>query len=158
MLSSAFSLLGCTDEASIEKIAKTRRVETPQIASYISKWHPLSEHEVKDGVYTSSFSINDTLLTGTVNRTYVFNQGSLTYTAHMSGHTFFVLPFSYSFSGKATYKVSDGLITYSDPVGDVGEFPLYPTPIEVVNGGRDFILHELNDDGSVDLVLYTKPE
>ncbi len=156
VLAMSVFLGGCIDNAAIEEVGRLRPAETAQIADYIAEW-PVSDAErIKDGVYTASQSKIWSFTSLTVDTTYIFEGESVSYVSHVHGTNLYVIPLNFSFSGKANFQASGGLLAFSDVVGDGMLFPLYPTPYEVVNEGRNIILHELRDDGSVTLLTLTE--
>ncbi|WP_182039552.1 hypothetical protein [Vibrio alginolyticus] len=153
MVVSLSLLTGCIDS---KEIGKVRPVETALIADYIAKWQPTSEGIIQDGVYSASFSMTKSSKSLTANTKYIFENGYMSYETQIHGRYLFVIPLSFSFSGKAKYKVKNGLLTFNDVTGDGVLFPLYPTPYEVVNKGNTIIIHELNNEGVVDLINLTR--
>ncbi|HAV1520137.1 TPA: hypothetical protein JG825_003456 [Vibrio parahaemolyticus] len=148
-----FSLTGCIDS---EEIGKVRPVETAIIADYIAKWQPTSEEIIQDGAYFASFSMTKSSEYLTANTTYIFENGYMSYESKIHGRYLFVIPLNFSFSGKAKYKAKNGLLTFDDVTGDGALFPLYPTPYEVVNQGDTIIIHELNNEGDINLLHLTR--
>jgi hypothetical protein len=157
LLIASFSILcGCIDSKEIEEVGKERPVETVLMADYIAKWRPTSETVIQDGVYSASVSMTKSSISLTTKTSYIFENGYMSYDTKVHGTNLFVIPLNFSFSGKAKYQAKNGLLTFDEVIGDGAFFPLYPTPYEVINNGNNIIFHQLNDDGSVDLLTLTR--
>ncbi|WP_063664338.1 hypothetical protein [Aliivibrio fischeri] len=127
------TLTGCMEQDSVLELIEKRSENTEILESYVKK-HSDPNRKLTEGtyLYVGVKYLEKRRINMFITKTYL--KGKVIVDGHISGRRFFIFPFIHPINAIADYTIDDGLIKYTNVVGDGILFPKYNVPFAQNDG------------------------